>query len=71
MYSVYCSLILSEISIWQLRFAFCGVRSGAMASSSTLPRSGKAMVSLSQVRGFILYVAEKGIDCLRKVVICR
>ena len=28
---------------------FCGVGSGAMASSSTLPSSGKAMVSLSQV----------------------
>ena len=61
-------LIFSDISIWQLQFPFCGVRSGAMASSSTMPRPGKAMVSLSRVHGFILYVAEKGIDFLRKVL---
>ena len=41
-----------------------------MASSSTLPSSGKAMVFLSWVHVFIIYVATKNIDFLRKVLIC-
>ena len=40
-------LFFSKISILQLRFPFCGAGSGAMASSSRLPRSGNAMVSFS------------------------
>ena len=46
-------LFFSKISILQLRFPFCGAGSGAMASSSSLPRSGNAMVSLSRVRACI------------------
>ena len=37
--------------------AFFVARIGAMASSSTLPSSGEAIVFLSWVHGFIIYVA--------------
>ena len=46
-------LFFSDISILQLRFPSCGAGSGAMASSSSLPRSGNAMVSLTRVRACI------------------
>ena len=48
-------LFFSKIIILQLWFPFCGAGSGAMASSSTLPCSGNAMVSLSRVRACIFW----------------